>query len=68
MARKMIRWMLEKLEINCEMGSSGITLGNMLRSCVQPKADVSLASSTHTESMLSVGTMRMSATTTWSPL
>ena len=57
----------EKREMPCEIGSSGTTLGNSSDSRVQPNSELSVASCTHTESMLSLGIMRKSATTSRLP-
>ena len=66
--RNTMTWVLEKADMNWEMGSSGMTHGSMRVSRVHPNWELSLPSCTQTESTLSVGTMRMSATTRWSPL
>ena len=54
--------------MNCDMGVSGSTAFNNCFSRAQPNAESSVATRTHTESMVSFGRIRISATTHGFPL
>ena len=66
-ARVTSRWESEKKSMNCEMGSSGDTATSSSLSRTQPCVTWSRATFTHTESIVSVGTVCISATTTRCP-